>query len=380
MRIVIAPDSFKHSLPALAVADNIAIGIKKIFPEAEIILVPLADGGEGTVKSLIDATNGHIENLEVHDPLLRKVNSFLGILGDDKTAVIEMAAASGIELLNNNELNPMTASTYGTGELIKKALDLGCNKIIVGIGGSATNDGGIGMARALGVKFFDENNNEIGEGGGSLNRLALIDHSGIDQRLKHCEILIAADVNNPLTGPTGASRVFAPQKGADINQVEILEKNISHFAAILRTTYNKDFENLEGAGAAGGLGVGLMAFANARIMSGFKIIAEITELESKISRADLVITGEGKIDNQTLFGKTPFGVAMLAKKYNKPVIAFAGSLGEKHEDLYQIGFDVIFPITDQPMPLEYALKNAERLLQEASERMARMLVLSGKMK
>ena len=376
MRIVIAPDSFKHSLTARKVAESISEGIHNVLPDTETILVPVADGGEGTVQSLVDATGGRIEKLKVHDPLMRKTNSFLGMLGDDKTAVIEMAAASGIELLNDNDLDPMIASTFGTGELMKKALDLGCYKMIIGIGGSATNDGGLGMAKALGVKFRDAAGNEVGEGGGKLADISEIDDSGLDERLKQCEVLVAADVTNPLTGENGATEVYGPQKGANREQVKKLDKNLEHFGRLLYRIYRKDFAVMKGAGAAGGLGAGLLAFAGARIRHGFDIVAEITNLEEKIIGADLVITGEGKIDHQTQFGKTPFGVASIAKKYNKPLVAFAGTLGEEYEALYKKGFDVIMPITIKPIPLREALEKAGPLLRQAAERVARMYLLS----
>jgi glycerate 2-kinase len=376
MRIVIAPDSFKHSLSARAAAQSISAGILSILPGTEIISVPVADGGEGTMQSLVDATSGIIHKVQVHDPLMRKIMSSFGILGDEKTAIIEMATASGLELLEEKELDVMSASTFGTGELISSAMDMGCRRIIVAIGGSATNDGGVGMARALGIKFLDESGTETGEGGGELNRLAFIDDTNADERLKECEFLVAADVTNPLTGKNGATRVYAPQKGATAIQVDILEKNLTHFAEVLKKYHGKDIASIPGAGAAGGLGAGLMAFAGAKIHSGFGLVNEITQLESKIKNADLVITGEGKIDHQTQYGKTPFGVATLAKKYNKPLIAFAGSLGEKHEELYKKGFDVIFPIAEKPQPLEDALKNAATLLQQAAERMARMYLVS----
>lgn len=376
MRIVIAPDSFKHSLSARRVAESISEGIQNVLPEAETILVPVADGGEGTVQSLVDATGGRIEKLKVHDPLMRRIDSFFGILGDGKTAVIEMAAASGIELLDDDELDPMAASTRGTGELMKIALDMGCKKMIIGIGGSATNDGGLGMAKALGVKFRDAGGKDVGEGGGALADISEIDDSGLDERLKRCEVLVAADVTNPLTGESGAAQIYGPQKGADSEQVKILDNNLAHYGQLLQATYRKDLASMKGAGAAGGLGAGLMAFAGARIRLGFDIVAEVAELEKKIIGADLVITGEGKIDHQTQFGKTPHGVASIAKKFNKPVVAFAGTLGGDYEMLYKKGFDVIMSITIKPMPLREALEKAGPLLRQAAERLARMYLVS----
>lgn len=379
MRIVIAPDSFKHSLSAKEAAQSIARGIQNVMPDVETTLVPVADGGEGTVHSLVDATGGRIEKLQVHDPLMRKIQSFFGVLGDGKTAVIEMAAASGIELLSDEELDPMKASTYGTGELMKKALELGCNKMIIGIGGSATNDGGMGMARALGVKFTDEKGVDVGEGGDALEKIETIDDSNLDERLKQCEVVIAVDVTNPLTGENGAAYVYGPQKGADENQVALLDKNLAHYGSLLYGKYRKDFAMMEGSGAAGGLGAGLLAFAGARLRHGFDIVEEITGLEEKIIGCNLVITGEGKIDHQTQFGKTPYGVATIAKKYNKPVIAFAGTLGDKYQELYKKGFDVIFPVAEKPFSLKEALDQAGSLLTLAAERMARMFLVSKKL-
>ncbi len=376
MRILIAPDSFKHSLSAKKVAESLARGILKVLPDTEIIIMPLADGGEGTVQALVDATGGRIIHHQVMGPLMQPVDTFFGILADGKTAVIEMAAASGIELLADDELNPSATSTYGTGQLMKKALDLGCEKIIIGIGGSATNDGGTGMAMALGVRFLDAENSEVGQGGGALGEITNIDDANSDKRLKNCEVIIAADVTNLLTGSEGASRIYAPQKGADAREVEILEKNMVHYAQVLSEKYQRDFANIPGAGAAGGLGAGLLAFANAQICAGFEVVKNTLHLEDEIEKADLVITGEGKIDAQTRFGKTPGGVARLAQKYHKPVIAVAGSLGENYQELYSEGFDLILPITDMPMSLADALKNAAVLLEDTGERLARMLIFA----
>jgi glycerate 2-kinase len=371
MKILIAPDSFKHSLSSKDAAAHIAKGILLALPEAEIILAPMADGGEGTVQTIVDATIGKIIKTKAHDPLMREVESFFGAIGDGETAVIEMAAASGLELLADEERNPMVTTTFGTGELIKAALDLGYQKLIIGVGGSATNDGGTGMASALGVKFLDKYGNEIGLGGGALAALEGIDISGLDQRLKSCEITVAADVTNPLTGIQGAAKVYASQKGATAEEVEALEQNLRHYALILKTKMNVDIGMIAGAGAAGGLGAGLMVFANAKTESGFDVVSRIVRLEDKIKDADLVITGEGKIDHQTQFGKTAFGVATLAKNYHKPVIAFAGICGEGYQELYHKGFDLILPISDKPLPLSESLKNAGQLLQNAAERLAK---------
>jgi glycerate kinase len=376
MKIIIAPDSFKGSLSALEVCENIEKGIKKVFKNADIVRVPMADGGEGTVQSLVDATGGKLVNLKVKDPLMRTIDAFYGILGDDNTAVIEMAAASGITLLSKEERNPMKTTTYGTGEIIVHALDMGCRNFIIGIGGSATNDGGAGMLNALGVKLLDENGDEIGFGGGSLDKLQNIDLSGIDSRIKLCNIVAACDVDNPLCGGKGASNIFGPQKGADENMVITLDKNLSHYADMVEKYLGISIRDYPGAGAAGGLGGGLLAFLNAKLLPGINIVIKTTALEDKLKNADLVITGEGMIDYQTQYGKTPYGVAKLAKKYNIPVIAIAGGIGKDAEDLYLKGFDSIFSIVDKPMTLEDAMGSTDLLLQKTAERIMRVIKIN----
>ncbi|HEY8805008.1 MAG TPA: glycerate kinase [Clostridium sp.] len=373
MKIIIAPDSFKGSLSALEVCENIEKGIRKVFGTAEIVRVPMADGGEGTVQSLVDATGGEIINLKVKGPLLKEVDAFYGILGDGNTAVIEMASASGLTLLTQEERNPMKTTTYGTGQIIKYALDMGCRNIIIGIGGSATNDGGAGMVKALGIKLLDEKSEEIDFGGGNLNRLKSIDLSEIDSRIKQCNIVVACDVNNPLCGEKGASYIFGPQKGADENMIITLDKNLSHYSEMIKKYLGVSIKDYPGAGAAGGLGGGLLAFLNAKLQPGINIVIETTALEEKLKDADLVITGEGMIDYQTQYGKTPYGVAKLAKKYNIPVIAIAGAIGKGAEELYSKVFDSIFSIVDKPMQLEESIENSELLLQKTAERIMRIL-------
>ncbi len=375
MKILIAPDSFKDCLSAMEVASALARGIQKIIPRAHCILVPMADGGEGTVESLVDATRGKLIELRVLDPLLRETDSFYGISGDGETAVIEMAAASGIELLKEEERDPWITSTYGTGQLIKDALDRGTRKIILGIGGSATNDGGAGMARALGVKFTSKSGPIDVRGGGMLDEVAQIHMEELDPRIRHTEILVACDVSNPLTGPQGASAVYGPQKGADPPMVEKLDRNLVHFAGLIRDQVGKEISEIPGAGAAGGLGAGLMAFLDAGLMGGFDMIARVVGLEEKMRGADLVITGEGKMDAQTRFGKTPFGVAQMALKYGKPVIGVAGTLEEDAGMLYDEGFDLLMPIQEKPGDLEESLRNGKQLLERCGERTARLLTL-----
>jgi glycerate 2-kinase len=374
MKIIIAPDSFKGSLSAFEVAKSIQRGIIKIDESIETVIVPMADGGEGTVQSLIDASDGEIVELTVHDPLFREIKSFYGIMGDGVTAVIEMAAASGLPLLIPEERNPLKTTTYGTGELIKDALTRGCQKFIIGLGGSATNDGGCGMAQALGAKFFDKNGNEVGLGGGELSKIDKIDISGIDTRIKNAEFLAACDVDNPLCGDKGASAVYGPQKGASADDVILLDKGLEHFAQLVNQQINLDIKDVAGAGAAGGLGAGALIFLQAQLQRGIEIVTQTTNLAGKMAGADLVITGEGKIDSQTAFGKTPFGVAQLAKQKNIPVVAIAGSLGDGYQTLYDKGFDEIYSIMNKSMSLKYAIENAALLLENSAENAIRLWI------
>jgi glycerate kinase len=371
MKILVAPDSFKGSLSAKAAAENIKIGINRVYQDADIVCIPMADGGEGTVQSLVDATGGKLISARVRGPLLQEVEAFYGILGDGKTAVIEMAAASGLPLVPMELRNPMLTSTFGTGELIKHALDSGCKDIIIGIGGSATNDGGFGMAKALGVKFLDEEGNDIGHGGGSLGKLHSIDISCMDSRINDCSITAACDVDNPLCGSKGATYVFGPQKGAAGENLETLDKNLEHYASIIKSTLNIEIKDCPGAGAAGGLGGGLMAFFDVKLQKGIEIVINILKLEQYMKDVDLVITGEGMMDYQTQYGKAPFGVAQIAKKYNIPVVALVGQIGKNANVLYDMGIDSIFSILDGVSTLENAVDNSETLIQDAAERVMR---------
>lgn len=373
MKIVIAPDSFKGSLTAKEVAVNIEKGIRRVFADAEVLSIPMADGGEGTVQSLVDSTKGRVVKVSVKGPLLKEVDAFYGILGDGNTAVIEMAAASGLPLLREDERNPMKTTTYGTGEIIKHALDMGCKKIIIGIGGSATNDGGAGMIKALGAKLLDGDGNDIGYGGESLGRLEAIDLSNMDKRLETCKVVAACDVDNPLVGPRGASYVFGPQKGADEAMVKVLDKNLEHYAEVIERTMGISIKDYPGAGAAGGLGGGLLAFLGAELKRGIDIVIEAVGFEEKVRDTDLVITGEGMMDYQTQYGKTPYGVAQIAKKYNIPVIAVVGSMGNNAEVLYDLGFNGIFSIIDRPMTLTQAMSEGAVLLQKTSESIMRVI-------
>lgn len=373
MNIVIAIDSFKDCLSSADVAERIAAGIYKVYSEAVIHEIPIADGGEGTLDAMCLALGAEKIPVDVHDPLMRQVKAAFGWHRERKLAVVEMAMASGIERLLPGERNPLVATTYGTGELMKAALDKGCKEMILGIGGSATNDAGTGMAKALGARFLDEAGNELADGGGSLNRLNHIDLSGFDLRLKDISIRVACDVTNPLTGPEGASAVFGPQKGATREMVQQLDANLNHFARIVKENYNKDILNISGGGAAGGLGAGLHLFAGAELVPGFELISETVKLEDKIAHADFVITGEGRLDGQTKNGKTPYGVSVLAQKYNKPVIAVAGQLGDGYQDLFSYGFGGIFTISDGLGSVEDSIKRAPQLLESLGERLFRFI-------
>jgi len=375
MKILIAPDSFKNALSALKVGACLREGLLRVITDAEIQIVPMADGGEGTVESVIDATGGKLIKVKVHDPLMRERESSFGISGDGETAVIEMAAASGLQLIRPDERDPWITTTYGTGELIREALDEGCRTILIGIGGSATNDCGTGMAMALGAKFINKEGDPLEHGGGALGDVRDIDLSGLDKRIRKTKILVACDVENPLTGPNGASRVYAPQKGADVAMVNMLDSNLSVFAGLIHKQLGVEVENVPGAGAAGGLGAGLIAFLNGKLYPGVPAIAERIGLEESVKWADLVITGEGSIDFQTQFGKTPFGVARIAKQHNKPLIAVAGTVGQGSEALYSKGFDVIMSIIEQPMTMEDAMEQTPELLESCGERIGRLLSL-----
>jgi glycerate kinase len=373
MKFVLAPDSFKESMTAKEAAEAMERGINKAMPDAECVIVPMADGGEGTVQSLVDATEGELHKVMVIAPLGNEVEALFGVLGNKKTAVIEMASASGLHLVPKEKRNPLITTTYGTGQLIKAALDKGANHIIIGIGGSATNDGGAGMLQALGGKLLTADNEEIPFGGGNLNLINKIDLSKLDSRLAHTKIEAACDVTSPLTGENGASRVFGPQKGASEEMINTLDTNLCHYANIIKEQLGKDIANIPGSGAAGGLGGGLLAFLSAELKRGIELVIEHTKLREKMQGADYVFTGEGSIDGQTLYGKTPFGVADMAKESNIPVIAFGGNIGDGIESLYDNGIDSIIGILPGVCTLEDALLRGAENLERASENVARML-------
>ncbi|WP_268626010.1 glycerate kinase [Paenibacillus alvei] len=358
MKFVIAPDSFKESLSAWEACQAIGRGLGRVFPEAELVYVPMADGGEGTVQSLVDATSGRIVRTTVTGPLGTPVEGFYGVLGDGKSAVIEMAAASGLALVPPAQRNPLVTTTRGMGELILSALNEGVETIILGLGGSATNDGGAGMAQALGVRLLAEDGKEIGDGGGEVGRIAHIDLGGVDPRLAKVKFVAACDVDNPLIGEWGASAVFGPQKGATPEMVKQLDANLAHYAAKLREDVGCDVAHMPGAGAAGGLGAGVVAFLQAELKRGVDIVIDATGLADHAVDADVVITGEGKIDGQTIYGKTPIGVAKTAKLHGVPVIGIAGTLAAGHEVVHEHGIDMVFTIVPGVTTLEEALGQA----------------------
>lgn len=366
-KFVLAPDSFKGSATASEVAKAMAEGVRRIFPDSEILEVPMADGGEGSTEAIVSATGGHFIYRTVQGPLGDKVEARFGIHGDGETAVIEMATASGLELISEKERNPYKTTTYGTGELIRYSLDIGMKKIILCIGGSATNDGGVGMAQALGYQFKDKEGREVKRGGIYLKDIVSIDKSAIHPALMNCDILIASDVNNPLTGPEGASVIFGPQKGATPEMVKELDAALKNLDAVITKDLNKSVGDIPGAGAAGGLGAGLLAFTNATLKRGVDVIVDATNLKEKLADADYCFTGEGRIDGQTKYGKTPYGVLQAAKEVNDEmtVIAVCGSIGEGIEELYALGFDGIFgtihDLVDQDDLKEKTTENITRV-------------------
>jgi len=372
MKILVAPDSFKSSLFASQVAVAMEEGIRAVLPQVQVTRLPLSDGGEGLVDALVSASGGEFVTEEVTDPLGRPVSSYWGLMGDKKTAVIEMAAASGLPLLDENERNPMVTTTYGTGQLIKAALDRGCRKLIIGIGGSATNDGGGGMAQALGASLVDEEGRELPFGGGYLHKLRKIDLSGMDSRLKNTRIRVACDVNNPLTGSRGASSVYGPQKGATPDMVEKLDRALKYYAQVIYRDLGIDVENVPGSGAAGGLGAGLMAFLNGELTPGIELVMEAVGLEKELKNCSLILTGEGELDAQSIYGKVPVGVARAAKKENVPVVVLAGSVAEDLGIMHREGITACFSIINKPMTLENAMEKTADLVKTAAEEVIRL--------
>jgi len=379
MKIVIAPDSFKESLTAMAVANEIEAGFREFFPDAQYVKLPVADGGEGTVQAMIDASGGRRVALKVSGPLGEPVDAFYGLMGDGATAVIEMAAASGLELVPAAQRDPLRTSSYGTGELIRDALDAGARRFVLGVGGSATNDGGAGMVQALGGRLLDEAGNELPPGGGALDRLRHIDLSGLDARIKDSVFDIACDVSNPLVGPQGASYIFGPQKGATPAMVEQLDTNLRHYAEVIARELGHQVADVPGAGAGGGIGAAMLVFLGGRLRPGSEIVTAAVGLDAAVADADLVITGEGRIDSQSIHGKTPIGVARVAQRHGKPVIAIAGSLAPGAAVVHRHGIQAVFGAVSRPCTVEQALAEAAQNVRSAARNIAAVLSLGARL-
>jgi glycerate kinase len=373
VKVLVAPDSYKGSLTALAVAEAIERGVRAVFPDAEVEKIPIADGGEGTVDALVVATGGRVVETEVSGPLAEPVRARWGVLGDGSTAVIEMAAASGLPLVPQPRRDPRVTTTRGTGELLRAALDAGLRRIVVGIGGSATNDGGAGMGRALGIRFLDREGRELPEGGAPLARLERIDLAGLDPRVAAADVVVACDVDNPLTGPRGASAVYGPQKGATPAMVQELDAALGRYADVARAATGRDVSGLPGAGAAGGLGAGLLFFTPARLRPGVEIVLETTGFDERVRGADLVVTGEGRTDFQTAMGKAPVGVAAAAKRHGVPVICLSGGLGDGADDVLAKGIDAVASTAPAPMTLAEAVAGGAALVEAAAARACRLV-------
>lgn len=378
MRVLVAMDSFKGTFTSLEAAHIVEKGIKKVYKNADVEKVVIADGGEGTVEAIVESLKGEYLYKKVTGPLGDIVNARYGIVHDN-TAIIEMAEASGLSLVSAVKRNPLLTTSYGTGELIKDALDHGCRKIILGIGGSATVDGGAGLALALGARLFDKDKNIIEQGGGSLGKIDKIDLSNIDSRILDSELKVACDVNNPLCGENGAANIFGPQKGATPERIETLNANLMHFSIIINKEFKQDLKDVPGIGAAGGLGLSLIAFFKAKLVKGIDTVLDIVRIEERIKNADVVITGEGRIDKQTVCGKVPVGIASRTKKYNKPVFAITGYIEEGAESIiYEHGIEAIMSSVVAPMELEEVLRNSSRLIENASERLFRIINAASK--
>lgn len=368
MRVLVAPDSFKGSLSAAAVADAIAAGVQRACPACTVETMPIADGGEGTLEALVQAKQGEYHTYTVRGPLGQPVQAQLGLLAGGKIAVIEMAQASGLLLVAPEHRNPLITSTYGTGELMRAALDLGCKEMIITIGGSATVDGGLGMLAALGAKLGDAEGKELQPVGGSLPDIAQVDITRLDPRLADCRIIIASDVTNPLCGPLGAAAIFGPQKGATPAMVELLDLGLHKLAQATLAATGQDVSDLPGAGTAGGLGAALIAYAGGMMRSGIDVVLDTIAIDSRLTGIDLVFTGEGRMDAQTVHGKAPVGIARRASQHNCPVIVLVGSLGSDYEAVLAQGISGVFPVLNEPMDLASAMDNAARLIADTAYR------------
>ncbi len=378
MKIVIAPQAFKGSISALDVAHAMREGVLRAVPDAEVALVPVADGGDGTLETLVEGSGGTIRDTTVTDPLGQRRDSQWGAMGDGRTAVIEMARTSGLALVPPERRSPLLATTFGLGEAMLDALEAGFRRFIIGIGGSATNDAGAGMAQALGIRLLDSEGNDLPHGGAALACLDRIDVSGLDKRAVESEFLVACDVSNPLTGPEGASAIYGPQKGATPEMVAQLDAALKHFAGIVQRDVGADVDQVPGAGAAGGLGGGMMAFLGGELRTGVDIVLETVDLESHLDGADLVITGEGQMDYQTLYAKAPIGVAGRARSRGVPVIAVSGSLGEGYLHVHEHGIDAAAAITSAPMTLDEASNRAAELVASATDQALRFMKAGGR--
>lgn len=373
MKILVAPQEFKGSISALSAAEAAKAGILRVFPQATVVLCPVADGGDGTLEALVDVSGGEVRTCYVQNPLGETIQAEWGAMGDGVTAVIEMARTSGLALLSLGERDPLNASTYGLGQAISEALDEGFRKFIVGIGGSATNDAGAGMAQALGADLMDEQGNAINLGGAALSSLQTVDISNMDSRIKDSKFLVACDVSNPLTGEEGASAVYGPQKGATPEMVQRLDDALSNFATVVKKDLKKDVSEISGAGAAGGLGAGMMAFMDAELKAGVDIVLDTVNLRDKLSSVDLVITGEGGMDFQTVYNKAPIGVARIASEYNIPTVAIAGLLGSNFKIVHEHGIRAATSIVNGPITLEEASNRAFELISDSVEESLRFI-------
>lgn len=378
MHIVIAPQALKGSLTAKEVGQAISLGVEAVYPHADITVVPVADGGEGTVQALVDATTGKLVQHTVTGPLGTPVDAFFGLLGDGRTAALEMAACAGLPLVLQAQRDPRITTTYGVGELLLAAMEQGCRHFIIGIGGSATNDGGAGMAQALGASLLTQQGTEIAYGGAALTTLSSISVEHLDSRVQACTFEVACDVTNPLCGPTGASAVYGPQKGATPEMIAELDVALDHYADMLARDLGQEVRDIPGAGAAGGLGAGMIAFLHATLRPGAQLVLEAVKLEEHMRTADLVLTAEGQIDEQTAYGKSVGAVATLAKRYGLPVLALAGGLGSNYQKVYELGVDGISVLPSGPMTLPYAMEHAAELTTDATERMLRVFRLGMK--
>jgi len=374
-KIVLAPQGFKESLTGLEIAEAMEVGAKSVWPDADVVKIPVADGGDGTLQALVDSSGGSIRTAQVEDALGRTIEAEWGALGNGTTAVIEVARAVGLTRLSLDERDVLNASTYGVGQLFTEALDAGFTDFIIGVGGSATNDGGAGMIQAMGGSLTDESGSEIARGGAALSNLRHIDVSNLDPRMQTARVTVACDVNNPLCGPRGASAIFGPQKGANFEDVQLLDAALANYAEVIANYLQTDVAEIPGAGASGGLGAGLMGFFDARLRLGADIVLEAVELERHLEDADLVVVGEGQFDRSTVFNKSPVAVAQKAKIHGIPVIGIAGSLGAGFREVHDHGIDAVFSLVNRPMSLKAAMDDTKRLVAIATEEACRAIDL-----